>query len=175
MITLLKTCFGTGGLARCVDLNVVTESVNNFLLYLVVTNCAVLTLGKTGVITGRSYCLVNLDLMTERGNNLLRCSVAVTSGAVRTFSKTCFGTGGSNRLVDYHMVTVRSNLLLSKKSFTTYRALLTIGNTCFCAGCCLACYGFLGVSESRYLFGVAVTTATGVSDFAFNSASSFLS
>ena len=62
-----------------------------------VTYVTVLTFGKTGCGTGRSYCFVNYLGVAECGNDFLFNQNFTTYATMLTFGKSRFGTGGSFR------------------------------------------------------------------------------
>ena len=134
----VATCAGVGCVTACQTgrssyncIVVMTLSVNYCLCNEnLVTYGAVLTLGKTGLSTCRSYCLVNYDIVTISSNLCLCNENLVTYGAVRAFGLTCFSTCRSYRLVNYDIVTISSNLGLCNENLVTYGAVLTLGLTC---------------------------------------------
>ena len=95
LLTLGKTCFGTG---RCYGIESflgVAVCRNGFLRYgNGVTYRTLLTLGKTCFGTGRRYGVESFLCVAVCRNGFLRYGNGVTYGALLTRGKTCFGTGG---------------------------------------------------------------------------------
>ena len=137
VLTLGKTCLGTGGSYCIVDYLGVTERVS------VISNVAVATYrtsisGITTVFTIRSsyYCVIRV---TCCGNCLLCNENLVTYRAMLTLSKTGCSTGRCYCLVNNLGVTGCGNNSLVKY-FTTVCTYLASGKTGGGTGCGSACY-----------------------------------
>ena len=178
MLACSKTCFGTGGINRCINNDGVTCCGNYFLSNLVLTSCTMLACSKTCFGTGGLNFCINNDVVVECINNILFYSCIVTSCAVLTLGKTGVKTVSLNRLVNNDVVTKCSyNLVMTYCTFLscctgclstgsmielcdlflcygnriTYRTLLTVGKTALCTAGRLACKCFFCVTKSRTL------------------------
>ena len=150
---IIRTYYGTGGsnvvFYNCVSVGV-TKCRNCFLLYLVITYCAVLTLGKTAFGTGSSLSLILYDGVTKCRNCFLSYLV-ITYCAVLTRSETCFGTSGSLSLILYDGVTKCRNCFLLYLVIT-YCTVLTRSETCFGTSGILSLILYDGVTKCRNCF-----------------------
>ena len=84
--TFGKTCSCTSRSYSLVNYDVMAESRNNCLRYLVVASCAVLTCGETGFGTSSSNCRINYDVVTESINCFC---VAVATNRTSVFNFAC--------------------------------------------------------------------------------------
>ena len=177
LLTLGKTCRGTGGCYGRNDLLRMTESIDNlcFSAHGVVTVC---TIGNKNVraafgtgrclvfllnglgcnVIGTKVCRANVALevtvivlVVISGNIILRHGDNTANGTLLTVGKTCRGTGGSVTGNDLLGVTESGNLLLRYGDLTADCTLLTCCKTLFGTGRLNPCQILLGVTESGNL------------------------
>ena len=112
-----------------------------------ITYGTVLTFGKTGCGTGRSYCLVDNLGVSKSCYSFLSNESFATYGTVLTFSKTGCKTGRSYCLVDSFGVTESCYGFLSNESFVTYGTVLTFSKTGCGTGRSYCLVNTLGVTK----------------------------
>ena len=130
------TCLSAGGISYYC-LIVVTERRNDLLSYGNGTaDRAVLTLGKTSILTIRCYCRVDHLGVTVSGDDLLCYGSNVTYGTVLTLGKAGLGAGRCLALDGLFGVTERGNDLLSLDNGTAISTIGAYGKAGLSAGGC---------------------------------------
>ena len=169
LLTVSKTCFGTGGSLACYGFFLMTKCINCYGLsgklcityrtvnYVVIRACVYAI--RSNVVL--YYCL--RSLVTK----LINCyglsgSLCITYRTVNyVVIRACVYAIRSNVVLYYRLrisMTKFSDFFLCKESFATYGTLLTIGKTCFGTSSILACYGFFCVVNHLDCLGVRITT-----------------
>ena len=143
MLSLGKSCFGTGRSLRLVDHDIVAESVklevriiNKILICLCIhagyEDLVTVTTGDGDVAVCGTGCTCNLNAAVSVSlcrKNLLFNDNLVTYGAMLTLGKTAFGTGGSYCLVNYLGMTGSNNngILILVTAYTGVKGVSVYG------------------------------------------------
>ena len=123
------------GASRCnrgIGNNVMSKRRNRSGFYLIIASCTVLAPGCARFGTGRSLRFdINDNVMSERGNQLLRLQNRIAARAVLAGGKSCPGAGRLHGSIRDRIMPERRNGFLRLENLAAYGAMLPLGQPVF--------------------------------------------
>ena len=123
------------GASRCnrgIGNNVMSKRRNRSGFYLIIASCTVLAPGCARFGAGRSLRFdINDNVMSERGNQLLRLQNRIAARAVLAGRKPCLGAGWLHGSIRDRIMPERRNGFLRLENLAAYGAMLPLGQPVF--------------------------------------------
>ena len=123
---------GAGRCNRGIGNNVMSKRRNRSGFYLIIASCTVLAPGCARFGTGRNLRFdINDNVMSERGNQLLRLQNRIAARAVLAGRKPCLGAGWLHGSIRDRIMPERRNGFLRLENLAAYGAMLPLGQPVF--------------------------------------------